>query len=309
MNRFVLGTWGIGGKWSFNNTPYGWGDLSDDEAIQLLKNSVDIGIKSFDTAPNYGCDAKAEKILGKFINSFSKADRNDLKIVSKIGRFFNNGIFETDLCFERLQKQIYEIFSRLTLEPDILLVKDPALEIAKSGLLEKTLQKLETEFRSIQFGVATHKPEICTYFTCSDRVVELETHLINYPIVRYYISYIKKSNGVVYGAMPLLYGFLTDKYHKNHKFNNDDWRTGLDNVYVEKILRKRSEIQESLNKYNLLNNYSLQEIAIAFIYSCKEIDRLIIGPKNNQQLLNSVDSERILNNSDFINWRKEFVPL
>ena len=47
-----------------------WGDVSEENAKNILKTSFDNGVNFFDTADVYG-DGRSEKFVGEFINSTS----------------------------------------------------------------------------------------------------------------------------------------------------------------------------------------------------------------------------------------------
>ena len=61
ISKLTLGTAQLGMKYGIANQK---GNLSINEANQIIKNAINFGINSFDTAQNYG---QSEKILGKFL--------------------------------------------------------------------------------------------------------------------------------------------------------------------------------------------------------------------------------------------------
>ena len=62
VSEIGLGCWGIGGNWD---------DVKDDEAMSVLKRSLEKGVNFFDTSDVYG-DGRSEKFIGKFIKSTSE---------------------------------------------------------------------------------------------------------------------------------------------------------------------------------------------------------------------------------------------
>ena len=57
--RLDLGCWAIGRNWA---------DVSEPDAREVLKTSLDKGVNFFDTADVYG-DGRSEKFLGELIKS------------------------------------------------------------------------------------------------------------------------------------------------------------------------------------------------------------------------------------------------
>ncbi|MEQ9453625.1 MAG: aldo/keto reductase [Phycisphaeraceae bacterium] len=69
---------------AFGNFVFGttwWGDFSDDEAVAMQNQAVDLGVTFFDTAPAYG-NGRAEKLLARTIKEIG---RDRLVISTKFG--------------------------------------------------------------------------------------------------------------------------------------------------------------------------------------------------------------------------------
>ncbi|MGO4139653.1 aldo/keto reductase, partial [Rhizobium brockwellii] len=58
-----MGCWAIGGPFFAGDTPLGWVDVDDDESVEAINRSIELGIRFFDTASNYGA-GHSEKVLG-----------------------------------------------------------------------------------------------------------------------------------------------------------------------------------------------------------------------------------------------------
>ena len=66
VSAMGLGCWAMGGLWTFNDEPAGWGGVEDAESIRAIHCALDAGINFFDTAANYGC-GHSEQILGQAV--------------------------------------------------------------------------------------------------------------------------------------------------------------------------------------------------------------------------------------------------
>jgi len=62
VSEIGFGGWGIGGAW--------WSGANDDESLQSLKLTLELGVNFFDTAPNYG-DGRSEKLIGTALHGWS----------------------------------------------------------------------------------------------------------------------------------------------------------------------------------------------------------------------------------------------
>ena len=60
VSEIGLGCWQIG--WS-------WGEVSDQDARELLKKSLDMGVNFFDTSDTYG-DGRSERFLSEILNFY-----------------------------------------------------------------------------------------------------------------------------------------------------------------------------------------------------------------------------------------------
>ena len=72
VSEISLGCWAMGAD---------WGDVSEENARNILKTSFDNGVNFFDTADVYG-DGRSEKFVGEFINS----TKEKIYVATKAGR-------------------------------------------------------------------------------------------------------------------------------------------------------------------------------------------------------------------------------
>ena len=66
VSAMGLGCWAMGGPWTYDGEPAGWGGVDDAESIRAIHCALEAGINFFDTAANYGC-GHSEKILGQAV--------------------------------------------------------------------------------------------------------------------------------------------------------------------------------------------------------------------------------------------------
>ena len=45
-----MGTWALGGPWTFDGRPAGWGEVDDEVSVRAVHTSLDAGVRMFDTA-------------------------------------------------------------------------------------------------------------------------------------------------------------------------------------------------------------------------------------------------------------------
>ncbi len=84
VSALGLGCWAIGGEWTFEGKPAGWGKIDDDESVRAIHRALDLGITFFDTADVYGC-GHSERVLGRAL----AGRRDKVVIATKFGNVFD----------------------------------------------------------------------------------------------------------------------------------------------------------------------------------------------------------------------------
>ena len=84
VSALGLGCWAIGGPFTSNGRPAGWGEVDDDESIRAIRHALDLGVTLFDTADVYGC-GHSERVLGRAL----AGRRDEVVIVTKVGNLFD----------------------------------------------------------------------------------------------------------------------------------------------------------------------------------------------------------------------------
>lgn len=106
--KLGLGLIGIGRKWGLTDIDV----PKDDEVMELLQTSIDLGIRFFDTAPAYGL---SEKRLGKFIKKLDKNLKKEVTISTKFGENWSTKTNSShpDHTFASLKKSLDSSLKKL----------------------------------------------------------------------------------------------------------------------------------------------------------------------------------------------------
>ncbi|HEY2506138.1 MAG TPA: aldo/keto reductase [Streptosporangiaceae bacterium] len=84
VSAIGFGCWAIGGPFTIDGKPSGWGAVDDDESIAALRRAMDLGVTFFDTADVYGA-GHSELVLGKAL----AGHRDEAVIATKFGYTFD----------------------------------------------------------------------------------------------------------------------------------------------------------------------------------------------------------------------------
>ena len=74
VSEVGLGCWQLGGD--------AWGDVSDTDALDVLRASVEAGVTFLDTADVYGT-GRSEELIGRFLRELPPSGRDKLFIATK----------------------------------------------------------------------------------------------------------------------------------------------------------------------------------------------------------------------------------
>ena len=66
VSALGIGTWALGGPFTFDGRDAGWGEVDDDVSIRALHSAIDAGVTLIDTAPTYST-GHSERIVGRAV--------------------------------------------------------------------------------------------------------------------------------------------------------------------------------------------------------------------------------------------------
>ena len=84
VSAIGIGCWAIGGPYTNDGRPVGWGNVDDAESIRAIQRALDLGVNFIDTANVYGC-GHSERVVGKAIRD----RRDEVVIATKFGYTFD----------------------------------------------------------------------------------------------------------------------------------------------------------------------------------------------------------------------------
>lgn len=287
LHRLTIGCEQLGGV--------DWGNYNLSDVSSGILYALNNDVLSFDTSDIYGL-GKSESCLGEILsNHSSNSYSSDFEIITKGGLypiFKDNGsrsIIFKDSSPVQLLKSVDKSLNRLKVDviPIYLLHwwdgKTSLLEILEFfKYLRKVGKILNYGFCNLPYiKLLELVPHIDKNFWYQDKLSLIERNsLIKFELV-------KKSfgNTVSYGA--LAQGLLTGKYVLGQNFDVSDRRHRLEhfksnNSYVN---------QNQLNDYKLLcSDFNLDQsvVAVNWILSYDIVDKVIIGCKNENQVLKAI---------------------
>src|SRR4051794_650406 len=176
VSALGLGCWAIGGPWTSNGTPAGWGEVDDDESIRAIRRALDLGVSLFDTADIYGC-GHSERVLGRAL----AGRRDDVTIVTKVGNRFDEqtrtgGGKDTSPAY--LRSACDASLRRLGSDRiDVYLIHDGIASPADVPAVVKTLEGLVAAGKIRWYGSSMADPAIVRAMAEGPHMVAVEHEL------------------------------------------------------------------------------------------------------------------------------------
>ncbi|MEA3439881.1 MAG: aldo/keto reductase [Chloroflexota bacterium] len=228
VSAMGMGCWAIGGPWTFEEHPAGWGQIDDAESIRGIQLALDSGINFFDTAANYGA-GHSEHILGRAI-----ADRRDKAVIAtkfgyRVDEVAKNvshyGNPKSDDIIPHIRQDCENSLRCLDTDYiDLYQFHVGYYNPAKAGEVCDALEDLVTEGKIRYYGWSTDNPKGARVFSKGEHCASIQhlLHVLKDAPEMLAVCGEHNLSSIVRG--PLGRGFLTGKYNQKSKFSQDDHR-------------------------------------------------------------------------------------
>jgi len=285
-NKLVLGTAQLGLNYGIANKT---GKPEENKAFEIMKYAAEKGISYFDTAYSYG---NSEIIIGKFLNTY-KSYKNKINIITKMASLKKEKLDE-----KNINNHFFESLHRLGQESiycymihDFNDMKNNCDEIAYS------FTKLKKEGYIKKIGVSVYDEFQINYLFKNFEfdIIQLPINIFDQRLLENgSLIKLKKKNIEIYARSVFLQGLIFLNYNT-----------------IPLSLKKVNNYIEKLNSISLKYNLTKEEIALLFIDSINEIDKIVIGVEKIGQLQRNVKILSKLENftkiKTLINFKDYFI--
>ncbi len=285
--NFAFGGASISGE----GAGYGFGDISEADAISLLEYAFDRGVKIFDTAPIYGF-GESEKRIGKAF----KNNREKVFIVSKSGVTWHENK-RVDMTNDPVitRKMIEQSLRDLQTDYiDLYMVHWPDENVDIRDTME-VLAKAKLEGKIKHIGLCNTNEDEFVKASEVDRVEVLQSqfNFFEQDIKKDLFPIIKDQDLSLMSWGTLDKGILTGRVNRDRKFDKSDcrswapWWKAMDKESRYDIVER---MQPALKEQGLTG----LDFAIHFNLSHDELSTVLCGARNMAQLdgvLNSLEKK------------------
>jgi aryl-alcohol dehydrogenase-like predicted oxidoreductase len=208
-----LGTWQLGAD---------WGDVSEDDAMKVLRTAVESGVTFFDTADVYG-DGRSERIIGRFLSGNAG---QGVMVATKMGRRVE----------QRAENYTLDNFrawtdrSRVNLGTDrldLVQLHCPPTAVFASDAVFDALDTLVAEERIAAYGVSVETCDQALTAIARPGVASVQIILNAFrrkPLDRVLPAAAAAGVGIIV-RVPLASGLLSGRYTRQTTFAADDHRS------------------------------------------------------------------------------------
>lgn len=282
------GTWAIGGgKWEFS-----WGPQEDKEAVQAIRAGLEEGINWIDTAAVYGL-GHSEELIGRAL----KHSRYEPFIATKCGLLWDkrgsiSNCLEPDsirqeceASLRRLDVDVIDLYQMHWPRPDSDIEKgwEQMARLAEQGKVRYigisnfTVEQIERVGRI--YPVTSLQPP----YSMIKRDAEEEL-----------LPYCKKHNIGVVAYSPMERGLLTGKFsHERLSALSEDDHRRRQAEFQESRFSATLELVEKLRPIAQRNNFTLPQLAIAWVLRREEVTAAIVGARRPSQIKETAKASEI----------------
>lgn len=279
ISEIGLGCWQLGGA--------DWGDVSDQDALNILQAAVDAGVTFFDTADVYGA-GRSETLIGQFLRDCSER----IFVATKLGRtadLYSEGYTEAKVR-QAVEMSLHRL-GRGTLDLTQLHCVPP--EVLQQGDIFDWLRKLQKDGKIRCFGASVETVDEALLCLEQPELASLQIIFNVFrqkPIESLFARAAEKDVALIV-RLPLASGLLTGKFTADTQFGPGDHRTynrdgqafNVGETFAGLPFAKGVELADAL-KTVVPEGWTLAQMAQRWILDHEAVTTIIPGARTPEQV-------------------------
>ena len=275
LTEIGLGTWAIGGPWS-----WGWGPQDDKVSIKTIHKALDSGINWVDTAAAYGL-GHGEEVVGRAVEGI----RKEVFIATKCGLVWNEKrrvrnniqpdsiLEEAEASLQRLKTDYIDLYQ--------IHWPDGQTPVEKSW---EAMVKLKDQGKVRFIGVSNFNKSMLEKCENIFHVNSLQPpySLLNREVEEEILPWCKVHGVGVVAYSPMQSGLLTDSFDIS-RLAPDDWRH-KSSYFQEPNLSKNLEFAKRLGEIAARYDKTVAQLAIAWVLNNSAVSSAIVGARKPEQV-------------------------
>jgi aryl-alcohol dehydrogenase-like predicted oxidoreductase len=279
ISEVGLGTWQLGA---------GWGNVTEDTALQILSTAWERGTNLFDTADVYGM-GRSEELIGRFL----RETRAPVYVATKLGRFSPPG-WPDNFSRAAIRQHTEASLKRLGVEAlDLTQLHCIPFEVLRKGEVFEHLRELKVEGKIRDFGVSVESMDEADFCVRQPGVASLQIifNLFRQKPIHTLFKEAKRRNVGLLVRLPLASGLLSGKFtratrfpaedHRN--FNRDGQHFNVGETFAGLPFEKGVELADRMKKL-VPGKLSLGDMALRWCLDFDAVSAVIPGAKSPEQV-------------------------
>jgi aryl-alcohol dehydrogenase-like predicted oxidoreductase len=285
-----LGTWQLGSA--------DWGNVNEDDAINILKACTSAGGNFLDTADVYGMGV-SETVIGKFL----KTVEHPVYVATKLGRRDDgpNG-WPQNFTYDAMKRQVEDSLKHLDVSKLFLeqLHCIPTDEM-RSGKVFDHLRSLQQQGLISHFGASVETSEEALICLEQEGLASLQIifNLFRQHVADEVFAKAAEKGVAIIARVPLASGLLSGKFsaqtqfaqndHRNYNANGEAFNTGETFSGIE--FKEGVKLSEKIK--GMLPDNRMPQWAIRWILDHPEVTTVIPGASKVAQVNNNVEAAKL----------------
>ena len=284
VSEVGLGCWQIGGS---------WGEVSSDDALQILRAAHENGVTMFDTANVYG-DGRSEKLIGQFLR---ESGASDVFVATKLGRGGEK------LTLDGMRAATEKSLSNLGVEAlDLTQLHCIPTEDLRRGEVFEHLRALQDEGKIKRFGASVESMEeahLCLQHEGLSSLQIIFNLFRQKPIDDLFEAAKSKNVGLIV-RLPLASGLLSGKMTIDTKFDEEDHRNfnrngeqfNVGETFAGLPFEKGVELADELKTF-VPENTTMAQWSQRWILDYDAVTAIIPGASKRSQIESNVGAAQL----------------
>jgi aryl-alcohol dehydrogenase-like predicted oxidoreductase len=255
VSALGVGTWALGGPYTFDGRDAGWGEVDDAVSIRALHTALDAGVTLIDTAPNYGT-GHSERVVGRALRELPADRRDRIVVTTKFGLVNDEATRSgggTDVRPEAIRAECEASLRRLDREAiDVYQLHGGTGTAAEAEPVVATLEELVAKGKLRFFGTAVDSPEVIEVFARSPHCVSVQSQLNVFGWTQAVLDLAGEHDLAVLARSPLAMGLLSGNYTRDRRPAPGDvrldtpWWTYFDDDAIDQWLDRLDRVRALL---------------------------------------------------------------
>jgi aryl-alcohol dehydrogenase-like predicted oxidoreductase len=267
-----IGCWAIGGPFTYDGRPAGWGEVDDETSIRMIHTAIEGGVRLLDTADVYGA-GHSERVVGEALGRLPGDVREGVIVATKFANTFDEASRVAAAgrpTAADIRKACEASLGRLKVDAiDVYQLHGGADNAAEAEVIVATLEELVADGKIKAFGTSVDAPAVVATFGRSEHAVSVQTQANVFGHRADTLATAREHELAVLARTPLAMGLLTGKYGLSNRPGLDDvrrdtpWWTYFDDDAMADWLQRLDKVKELLTT----GGRTLTQGALAYLWA------------------------------------------